>query len=153
MREKNVIREGGTLTRRVYFHHSDLEEYENGAGMWRTVSGSTRAVFIEASAALMADPSAFKGAMRRALREWPNSCTSAFTTQGSNQRAWLGHAGCYLATGSPEETTRLGWHALDDAEQFAANDAADQIIAEWRGLAAARGMQFDLLDMLAGHDA
>jgi len=48
-----------------------------------------------------------------------------------NQRAWIGHAGCFLATGSPEETTRLGWHELDDGEQYGANAAADAVIAEW----------------------
>ena len=87
---------------------------------------------IDAAAVLMANPDAFCAAMRRALSEWPRSVSVALTTPGLNKRAWLGHAGCYLATGSPEETTRLGWHQLDDPEQYVANAAADRVISEWR---------------------
>jgi hypothetical protein len=79
----------------------------------------------------MSNPAAFADSMRVALKRWPRSVAVALTTPGLNQRAWLGHAGCFLATGSPEEATRLGWHELDDAEQWAANDAADCVIAEW----------------------
>jgi hypothetical protein len=82
----------------------------------------------------MRDIPEFKRAMRRALNEWPKSCAVAMTTPGLNKRAWIGHAGCYLATGSPEETTRLGWHDLDDDQQRKANAAADAVIAEWHRL-------------------
>ena len=156
MREKNIIREGASPSiRRVYFHHKDLEEYESGSGMWRIVSaGPDRERFLTASAALMADPDAFRDGMRLALKRWPNSCMNAFTTQGMNQRAWLGHAGCYLATGSPEETTRLGWHTLDADQQIASDAAADDVIAEWRAEALfIHTLQFDLFDILAGEDA
>lgn len=152
MREKHVIREGAQpAIRRIYFHHKDLEEYEGGSGMWRLVNGPSRLQYERDSANLMRDPAAFADAMRRALVEWPNSCTNAFTTNGMNQRAWLGHAGCYLATGSPEETTRLGWHTLNEPEQHAANAAADLVISEWRGRAlTAHSLQFDLFDILEG---
>lgn len=112
-------------------HWRDLEEYQPNGGMWITPSSSERERLIRASSELMADPGAFRSAMRRALTEWPNSVAAAMTTPGLNRRAWIGRAGCYLATGSPEETTRLGWHDLDAAEQWAANDAADSVIAEW----------------------
>lgn len=40
---------------------------------------------------------------------------------------------------------------MDAAEQFAANNAADIVIAEWRKTArVAYSLQFDMLDMLAG---
>lgn len=145
MRERNPITEAATLGKRKYFSYLDLEEYEGGVGMWRVVAGvSTRATHVDAASALMANPGKFADAMRIALRKWPNSCINAFTTEGNNQRAWLGHAGCYLATGSPEETTRLAWHTLDPAEQFAANDAADRVIAEWRAAQDVASTQFDL---------
>lgn len=155
MREKHVIREGAQpAIRRTYFHHKDLEEYEGGAGVWRIVSGARATGYIEASADLMRDPAGFADAMRVALAKWPNSCTNAFTTNGMNHKAWLGHAGCYLATGSPEETTRLGWHTLNEDEQREANAAADLVISEWRGHAlASHSLQFDLFSILEGHDA
>ncbi len=109
----------------------ELEEYRPDGGMWAIPTAGNRARNVEDSAALMANPQKFLKAMLRALDEWPKSCEVAMTTPGLNRRAWIGHAGCYLETGSPEEATRIGWHQLDDAEQYAANDAADQAIAEW----------------------
>jgi hypothetical protein len=79
----------------------------------------------------MARPKVFADAMRRVLKEWPKSVAVALQTPGLNRRAWIGHAGCFLATGSPEETTRLGWHELNDEQQIAANKAADLVIDEW----------------------
>lgn len=117
---------------RVHYPWHELEEYHPNGGMWAIPTPLNRSRFIEDSATLMCNPIAFAHAMRRALVEWPKSVAVALTTPGMNHRAWLGHAGCFLATGSPEETTRLGWHELDDAEQWAANDAADSVIAEWR---------------------
>jgi hypothetical protein len=117
----------------VRFHHPwhELEEYQPDGGMWSIPRAADREQFIAASADLMAEPQKFLTAMLRALDEWPKSCDVAFTTPGLNCKAWMGHAGCYLATGSPEETTRIGWHRLDAAEQYAANDAADQAICTW----------------------
>lgn len=118
-----------SLSRRPWWQ---LEEHVPHGGMWAIPPAESRAGFIEASAALMADPDRFEAAMRRALRDWPNSVEAAMATPGLNLRAWVGHAGCYVATGSPEETTRLGWHTLDAGEQYAANAAADRAIAAWR---------------------
>lgn len=131
---------------RVHYPWHELEEYHPNGGMWAIPTALNRARFIEDSAALMCNPSAFADAMRRALREWPKSVAVALTTPGMNHRAWLGHAGCFLATGSPEEATRLGWHQLDDAEQWAANDAADCVIAEWRRANENTGEQMGLWD-------
>jgi hypothetical protein len=110
----------------------ELEEYLPRGGMWATPSPGQRPTFIYESSRLMADPPRFYRSMLRALDQWPRSVAQALTTPGLNQRAWLGHAGCFLETGSPEETTRLGWHELDEAEQYGANLAADDAIAEWR---------------------
>lgn len=117
--------------RRVHYAWTQLEEYQPDGGMWSIPMASARPRLIEAAQGLMAIPAEFADAMRGALTDWPRSTSVAMTTPGLNRRAWLGHAGCYLATGSPEETTRLGWHALDSAEQYGANAAADQVIAEW----------------------
>ena len=128
----NEIRDPHSVPTRVHHPYTALEEYHPDGGMWSIPSPMNRGVHIAASSALMANPAAFTAAMRRAVRDWPRSTENALTNPSLNHRAWLGHAGCYVATGSPEETTRLGWHELDDAEQYAANAAADRVIAEWR---------------------
>lgn len=120
------------VPKRVHYPWHKMEEYRPDGGMWSIPAPADRGRFIDAAEELMLKIPDFEAAMRRALKEWPRSCAVALTTPGMNQRAWLGHAGCYLATGSPEETTRLGWHRLDMDEQRDANAAADAVINEWR---------------------
>lgn len=114
---------------RVYFHFNELEEYHGG--MWRIVGGLKKAKNALAAAELMRDIAAFEAAMMRALEEWPNSCRHNLTAEDTNRLAWLGHAGCCLAVGSPEENTRTGWHLLNTAEQDAANAAAQKVLDAW----------------------
>jgi hypothetical protein len=117
---------------RIYHHYADCEEFHPDGGMWRIVAGPEAKRHALDAQALMAEPDRFQAAMERVLVEWPQSCEMAFSADGNNQRAWLGHAGCWLGVGSPEECTRAGWHMLDDAEQYGANAAADRVIAQWR---------------------
>lgn len=118
--------------KRIFHPYTKCEEY--AAGMWRNVPVEERPGFIRASAALMMDPAAFEQAMLRAVREWRYSCEHNLTGGNINRRAWLGHAGCLLGTGSPENLTRLGWHTLTPIQQDAANAAADRAIAAWESL-------------------
>jgi len=114
---------------RVYRHYQELEEFH--AGMWKIIRGEERKAYVLASADLMRDSDAFKVAMRRAIKKWPLSAEVALTSIDSNRIAWLGHAGCCIATGSPEEATRGGWHTLNLAEQDEANRVAGEVLAEW----------------------
>lgn len=119
--------------RQVYHPYWKLEEHQHG--MWRQVTGGGNRLQHATNAAnLMRDPEAFKESMLKAVRTWSNSCEAALTTPGLNRRAWLGHAGCCIGVGSPEELTRLGWHMLSREEQDAANAAADEAIFEWERL-------------------
>lgn len=131
MFNRNEIGDPHAKPARVAHHWSKMEEYHPDGGMWQIPSGLDRQRFIDASADLMRDIDSFYRAMSRAVRDWPLSCETAMTTPGLNRRAWIGHAGCFLATGSPEETTRLGWHALSPDQQLAANHAADRAINYW----------------------
>lgn len=129
---RNEIHDGDAVPARIAHPWHELEEYQPDGGMWSIPAAHRREEFIGAAERLMFDAAAFREAMRAVLIEWPRSIGVALTTPSLNRRAWLGHAGCYLATGSPEETTRLGWHRLDWPEQYAANCAADEVISEWR---------------------
>lgn len=118
--------------KRVFHPYTKCEEY--AAGMWRTVPEGERHRYVRAAATLMRDPPAFERAMRLAVQEWRYSCEHNLTASQVNRRAWLGHAGCLLATGSPEDLTRLGWHMLTPVQQDAANAAADVAIAAWESM-------------------
>ena len=128
----NEIRDPNSKPTRIHHPWSELEEYQPDGGMWSIPAAYDRPQFVADSSALMADPNRFYLSMIRATTEWPRSTENALTNPSLNHRAWIGHAGCYLATGSPEETTRLGWHELDEPEQYAANAAADRAIQKWR---------------------
>lgn len=99
--------------------------------MWRLVHGDRREPFIVAASELMRDSVRFQAAMRRALEEWPISCEHNLSHTAMNRLAWLGHAGCCIVTGSPEELTRLAWHRLTEREQHEANRVAADVIEEW----------------------
>ena len=131
MFNRNEINPAARPTRTHYPWHA-LEEFLPDGGMWRTPHTWERAGYIEATQQLMADPGKFHTAMSDAVNQWPRSTSAALTTPGLNYRAWMGHAGCFLATGSPEETTRLGWHELDEGEQYIANAVAGDVIRSWR---------------------
>lgn len=127
---------------RVYYHYSELEDFH--AGMWRATTGAGRKAHIEAAAALMRDSDAFLEAMKRAVDEWPKACEAAFTADAINHLAYLGHCGCCIAVGSPEEATRAGWHTLDTAEQDEANRVAQVALNYWEAKYSARGRSADL---------
>jgi hypothetical protein len=129
---------------RVYHHYSNLEEYH--AGMWRIVRGQKRKDYIAAAADLMRQPCEFKAAMIRATEQWPNSCEANLTAETVNRIAWLGHAGCCLETGSPEEATRVAWHTLDAYEQKAANKVAGEALELWLRSRRKQMQQPSLLD-------
>ena len=114
---------------RKFFHFSDLEEFHDG--MWRIQRGVEREIAAQASASLMREPKQFKAAMMQALEQWPNSCFHNLTMENGNRLAWLGHAGCCIEKGSPEENTRLGWHMLSKKEQDIANEMASLVLNAW----------------------
>ncbi len=114
---------------RKYYHYVELEE--TNAGLWRRTVGEERKRHIENAADLMRCSVEFQDAMRQALVDWPKSCAAAFTADAVNHIAFLGHAGCCVAVGSPEEATRAAWHTLTKAEQDEANAAAALVLREW----------------------
>ena len=117
------------MLERVYFHFSELEEYRDG--MWRITLGEQRKENVAAAANLMRDSVRFEASMRQAVDSWPNSCLHNLSSENSNRLAWLGHSGCCLAVGSPEENTRAGWHTLNRDEQNEANRVAQLVLTDW----------------------
>lgn len=115
--------------RRVYHHYERLEEYH--CGMWRMVKGEDRPPLRQAAADLMKRPDLFRDAMLRAITGWRFSCEHNLTSRATNRIAWLGHAGCCLATTAPEDVTREAWWTLTQVQQDVANRVAADVLAEW----------------------
>jgi hypothetical protein len=99
--------------------------------MWQTVNGEEAQEYAKKSADLMRNADGFRSAMAKAIEQWPYSCEHNLSAMSCNRRAWLGHAGCYLNHGSPENATRLGWHMLNVEQQMIADAMADEVIEEW----------------------
>lgn len=91
---------------RVYHHYELLEEFK--AGMWKRPTGFERKKWIEAAADLMRCRDEFGLAMMQALELWPMSCEHNLTSLDSNRIAWLGQAGCCIATGAQKNAQGLG---------------------------------------------
>lgn len=134
--------------RRQYFPYTDLEECRDG--MWKIVTGQAKLKNMTAAADLMKRPDDFEGAMLSVFERWPNSCLHNLTAEDTNRLAWLGHAGCFLAVGSPEENTRCGWHTLTGQEQDEANAAAQRALDAW---IEANSEEPPLLRLMGGWDA
>ncbi len=115
--------------KRVFHHYENWEEYKSG--MWRKVDARNRESLKSKAANLMSNPSKFKAAMRKVIKLWPISCESQLTDRNQTRIAWLGHAGCCMATKSPEDVTREAWWTLTLNQQDLANKTALEVIKEW----------------------
>lgn len=113
--------------KRTYIHCERLEE----APMWGGIKPKDHDLYAEKVADLMREPDAFKIACDAVTTEWPNSSMQNLSARCLNRVAWLGQAASYIANGSTEYTTRLGWRMLDEDERLAANDVASKTIEEW----------------------
>lgn len=131
---------------RVYHPFDALEETH--AGLWRITSGAERKRHITSSARLMASPERFKAAMSEAVERWPRSCEHNLSAENVNRIAWLGHAGCCVGVGSPEEATRAAWHTLNADQQNEANRVAGEVLQAWID---ANAETAPLLDWIAAH--
>jgi len=69
--------------------------------------------------------------MMKALEMWPISCEQNLSHKSNNRQAWIGHAACFLAIGSPEDVTREAWWMLTDEQRDLANAQADIAIADF----------------------
>ena len=87
--------------------------------------------YVRKAKTLMVDTNKFERAMVRAIDEWPRSSEHNLSASTVNRLAWIGHAASYLATGSPEELTRIAWHLLSEPKQAAANEAASRTVLKW----------------------
>ena len=115
--------------KRKYYPYTQWEEHKYG--MWKILSTEERNKYADVAASIMKDENRFKIAMLDALDKWPISCEVNLSARCMNRRAWLGHAGCCVDSGCPEEATRQGWHYLSEEEQQKANIVADEVILEW----------------------
>ena len=128
--------------KRIFHNYKVCEEYE--AGMWRNVTSKEREKYSSLAAELMIDVDGFTNAMRRASQEWTFSCEHSLSDTSMNRLAWLGHAGCCISLGSPEDATRKGWWMLNQWQQDRANEAAASVIKEWEE----RQCQSDQLELM-----
>lgn len=115
--------------KRIFHPWTKWEEV--GHGMWRVISAEEKEKYANQAADLMRDCDKFESAMRLASNQWIFSCEHNLSDISINRKAWIGHAGCCLELGSPEDATRMGWWFLNQEEQDKANNAADRVILEW----------------------
>ncbi len=117
------------MLKRTYHSYVDWED--NKAGMWRSVHGEERIVFLEAAIEFTGDAELYGSWMLKVIESWPFACEHNLSCENMNRQAWIGHAACCMAINCPEEVTRLAWHHLTDKQRIEANAKADQAIEKW----------------------
>jgi hypothetical protein len=115
------------MPEQVFHPYTTWEDWQ--AGMWRQPLNPTAE--MGQAVHILSSPSVFLDAARRMLRDWPNAAEHNLTDLGQNRRSWVGQATCCHLARIPETSTRLAWWTLSAAEQVAANQVADQAVAEW----------------------
>lgn len=112
---------------RVWHPYTEWEDYT--AGMWETptdLDNETRT-----AAGILADPDIFRDAARFMLADWTRAAEQNLSGPVPGRRAWIGQATCCHLAGVREEATRTAWWVLTPAEQYRANQVADEVIVEW----------------------
>ena len=115
--------------RQIYHHYERWEEFHYG--MWKFISAEDARTLLPVVIEFTGDHVRYGVFMQRVIVEWPISCEQSLTNIAMNRRAWVGHAACCLATGSPEYVTRQAWKHLTQQQQDNANGQADRAIASW----------------------
>lgn len=115
--------------KQVFYNHCFWEK--DHSRMWKKLNGEEKNYAIKQSFKVMSDAEKFYTAMIKVIREWPIVCEHNFTNNSQNRRAWLGHAACCIAVGSPEETTRIAWWKLTQKQRDDADEIAELIIEVW----------------------
>jgi hypothetical protein len=116
------------MTSQVFHHYRSWEDWKHG--MW----SEPRDPATEASHAadILSDPTLFGEAAREMLAEWPNAAQQNLTNPRSAGRSWVGQATCCWLADLSESATRSAWWLLSAEERDAANQVADEAVAEWR---------------------
>ena len=115
--------------KRIYHRYDKLEEFH--AGLWKIIHGDERQLLLEKAIKFTGDADLYGEYMMRVLDDWPISCEHNLSCQDMNRQAWIGHAATCIATGCPEDITRIAWHSLSKEQQDKANAKADQAIMKW----------------------
>jgi hypothetical protein len=113
----------------VWHPYTLWEEYHYG--MWRQPPASEMALLLPVAVKFTGDHKLYGKWMMKVLKAWPISTEHNLTNISINRKAWVGHAGCCLATGIPEVVTRKAWGELSQLQQDKANDMARKAIAHF----------------------
>jgi hypothetical protein len=112
---------------RVYHPYHLWEEHKFGLWKNRAADGE----MLQKAIVFTGDAELYGSFMMRVIVEWPFSCEQNLLDPSINRQAWLGHAACCLAIGSPEATTRKAWWYLSQKQQDEANAKASYAISDW----------------------
>lgn len=126
--------------KQVWHPYTLWEEYHYG--MWRQPSAAETQALLPLAVKFTGDHRLYGKWMMKVLTVWPVSSEHNLTNVSINRKAWVGHAGCCLATGIPEVITRKAWGELSQTQQDKANDMAGKAIAHFEGGYDARPRQY-----------
>lgn len=114
--------------KRVYFHYTKWEDWQNGMF---ALEVSDFDAMKQSGIELLKDLNELENTMSFVSKNWPCSTRMNLGNRSRNRQAWLGQAALCYKHKIPEWLTREIWGELTDDERIAANEIADKIIKSW----------------------
>lgn len=115
--------------KRIYKPYWEWEDYING--MWRKLPTEDEEKHLIEAIMFTGDHKKYGAAMRRVIKEWPNTMLNSLTNKSINRKAFLGHCACQIEINCPEYIVRQAWKLLTNEQRYLANEEARKTIQSW----------------------
>ena len=109
----------------IYKPYWEWECYKNG--MYRDDTDSD----IKKAVQFMKQTNLFSEAMRKVIKEWPNTMINHLSNENINKNAFVGQCACCYWIGVPEKATKKAWWILSEEKRRLANKEAYRHITNW----------------------
>lgn len=114
---------------KVFANHELWEDSKSGLYDLPSVKDDPYQILM--SAKLLSTPHEFFNVAMMMIDSWPVAAQVNLSNKSRNRQAWLGQASCCYDCGAREHQVKEAWHTLNNEQQKAANDVADEVIAIW----------------------
>lgn len=111
--------------KQIYKPYWEWECHKNG--MYRDATDTD----IKKAFQLMKQSSLFSEAMRKVIKEWPDTMLNHLSNESINKKAFLGQCACSYWINVPESATKKAWWILAEEKRTLANREAQKHIDKW----------------------
>jgi len=111
--------------KQIYKEYWEWECYKNG------MYADATDLDIKKAFQFMKQIPLFSEAMRKAIKDWPNTMINHLSNESINKKAFVGQCACCYWIGVPESATKKAWWILTEGIREQANREANKHINNW----------------------